>query len=60
MQAMTDRLMDALDAARADPGLTDSATIKEGERKLVELEDTLTRLEKLQTEVEVSELVCCL
>ena len=52
VQDLTDQLMDALDAAHEHGGLEDSATIKEGDRKLIECEDTLTRLERQSGEVE--------
>ena len=53
VQELTDALMDALDAAHNDGGLEDSATIKDGDQKLVECEDTLTRLEKELSELDV-------
>ena len=52
VQTLTDKLMDALDAAHEHGGLEESSIVKDGDNKLDACEDTLTRLEKQLAELE--------
>ena len=53
VQELTDALMDALDAAHDNGGLEDSETVKDADRKLIECENTLTRLEREISQLDV-------